>query len=51
MPTAVVTGGSTGIGAAAVKALARRGYNVAFTYLRNAQEAEVVARARPLHSA
>jgi 3-oxoacyl-[acyl-carrier protein] reductase len=44
MPTAVVTGGSTGIGAAAVKALARRGYNVAFTYLRNAQEAEVVAR-------
>jgi 3-oxoacyl-[acyl-carrier protein] reductase len=44
MPTAVVTGGSTGIGAAAVKALARRGYNVAFTYLRNAKEAEVVAR-------
>jgi len=44
MPTAVVTGGSTGIGAATVKALAKRGYSVAFTYLRNAQEAEKVVR-------
>ncbi len=44
MPTAVVTGGSTGIGATTVKALAKRGYNVAFTYLRNAQEAEKVVR-------
>jgi 3-oxoacyl-[acyl-carrier protein] reductase len=44
MPTAVVTGGSTGIGAAVVKALARRRYDVAFNYLRSAVEAEEVAR-------
>ena len=44
MPTAVVTGGSTGIGAAVVKALAKRKYDVAFNYLRSAEEAEEVAR-------
>ncbi|MEM1597629.1 MAG: SDR family oxidoreductase [Pyrobaculum sp.] len=43
MPTAVVTGGSTGIGAATVKALAKRGYNVAFTYLQNEEAARAVA--------
>ncbi|MGC8994426.1 MAG: SDR family NAD(P)-dependent oxidoreductase [Pyrobaculum sp.] len=44
MPVAVVTGGSTGIGAATVKALARRGYDVAFTYLRSEAQARAVAK-------
>ncbi|MEZ0318674.1 MAG: SDR family oxidoreductase [Pyrobaculum sp.] len=43
MPTAVVTGGSTGIGAATVKALAKRRYDVAFTYLHNEEAAMAVA--------
>lgn len=37
--TAVVFGGSRGIGAATVKALARDGYDVAFTYVSRAPEA------------
>jgi NAD(P)-dependent dehydrogenase (short-subunit alcohol dehydrogenase family) len=34
-PIAIVTGGSRGIGAATVRMLARRGYDVAFTFLRD----------------
>jgi len=49
MPTAVVTGGSTGIGAATVKALAKAGYNVAFTYLHSRDKAEEVAREAASH--
>ncbi|MEM1903245.1 MAG: SDR family oxidoreductase [Pyrobaculum sp.] len=44
MPNCVVTGGSTGIGAATVLALAKRGYNVAFNYAKNTEEALRVAR-------
>ena len=38
----LVTGGSRGIGRATVLEFARRGANVAFTYARNAESAEVV---------
>ena len=40
---ALVTGASGGIGAATVRALARRGERVAFTYLRHREAAEVLA--------
>ncbi len=49
MPVAVVTGGSTGIGAAVVKTLAKRGYDVAFTYLKSEREAEAVAKEAESH--
>ena len=42
--TAVVTGGSRGIGAAAVLAFARAGYNVAFTYNSHPDAADAVRR-------
>lgn len=38
-----ITGGSRGIGAATARLAAKRGYDVAFTYLGNAQAAEQVA--------
>ena len=41
---ALVTGGSRGIGAAAVKALADLGANVAFSYAASADKAEALAR-------
>lgn len=48
-PVALVTGGSRGIGAATVLALAARGYDVALTYRNKAARAErVVAQARAL---
>src|SRR5579863_9478022 len=48
-PVALVTGGSRGIGAATVLALARRGYDVALTYRNKASRAaNVVAQARAL---
>lgn len=47
-----LTGGSRGIGAAAVQALASAGYNVAFTYHAHPEAAEaVLARARELSPA
>lgn len=42
--TALVTGGSRGIGAAACRALARQGFSVAIGYTHNAQAAEALAR-------
>lgn len=42
--TALVTGGSRGIGAAACRALAREGFSVAIGYTHNAQTAEALAR-------
>ena len=48
-PVALVTGGSRGIGAATVLALATRGYDVALTYRNKAARAErVVEQARAL---
>lgn len=41
---ALVTGGARGIGAALVLALARDGYEVAFTYRRSRKEAETLVR-------
>src|SRR5256714_560260 len=41
--TAIVSGGSRGIGRAIVKALAREGANVAFTYVQNKSAAEEIA--------
>lgn len=42
--TALVTGGSRGIGAAIVRALAAAGANVAFTYSKSTEQAESLAR-------
>lgn len=42
--TALVTGGSRGIGAAACRALAREGFSVAIGYTHNAQAAEALAK-------
>ena len=41
--TVFITGGSRGIGACAVKAFAKEGYNVAFTYLNSKEKAENLA--------
>ena len=52
MRNVFLTGGSRGIGAAAVLALARAGYNVAFTYHAHPKAAEAVAaQARDLSPA
>ena len=52
MRNVFLTGGSRGIGAAAVLALARTGYNVAFTYHAHPEAAEAVAaQARALSPA
>ena len=42
---ALITGGSRGIGAATVRLAADRGWTVCFSYLRQAEEAEALARA------
>ena len=39
MKTAFITGGSRGIGAEAVRLLARNGYKVAFTYYKSEEQA------------
>jgi len=44
MQTVLITGGSRGIGAAAVRAFAARGWRVAFTYLRSGDAAAALAR-------
>jgi len=42
-PVIVITGGSRGIGAATAKLAARKGYDVALSYVRDEQRAEKVA--------
>jgi NAD(P)-dependent dehydrogenase (short-subunit alcohol dehydrogenase family) len=42
-PVILITGGSRGIGAATAKLAARKGYDVALSYVRDAQSAEKVA--------
>ncbi len=42
--TVFITGGSRGIGACAVEEFARRGYNVAFTYLNSKENADRLAK-------
>ncbi|HEY5896254.1 MAG TPA: SDR family NAD(P)-dependent oxidoreductase, partial [Burkholderiales bacterium] len=44
MKVAIVTGGSSGIGAATVRELARRGWAVAINYAHNAAPAEKLAK-------
>lgn len=43
-PLALITGGSSGIGAATALLAAERGYNVAFTYLHQQQAAQAIAK-------
>ncbi len=50
-PVALVTGGGTGVGAAAVIQLAQRGYDVAVNYSRSRAEAEETASAAAKHGA
>lgn len=50
MQTALITGGSRGIGAAATLALASRGYNVLFNYRNKATRAEEVAASARQHN-
>jgi len=47
--SALVTGGSRGIGAAIVSRLAREGANVAFTYSNSQERAEATAKAARIH--
>ncbi|MBO5287707.1 MAG: SDR family oxidoreductase [Clostridia bacterium] len=42
--TVLITGGSRGIGACAVRAYADKGYNVAFTYLKSKDKADILER-------
>ncbi len=44
MKTALITGGSRGIGAATVRALCRDGWRVAFCYRQSVEQAETLAR-------
>lgn len=44
MKTVLITGGSRGIGAEAVRALSSRGYNVAFTYFKSEEKANALAK-------
>ena len=46
LSTALVTGGSRGIGKAIAETLAKAGYQVYLTYVSKADEAEAVARRR-----
>ena len=50
-PVVLVTGGGTGVGAAAVLQLARRGYDVAVNYSRSRSEAEETAALAAGHGA
>ncbi len=44
MKTVLITGGSRGIGAEAVREFSRRGYNVAFTYFKSKEKAQELAK-------
>ena len=44
MHQALITGGSRGIGAAAVRAFSKKGWNVAFFYEKNTEAAEALAK-------
>jgi NAD(P)-dependent dehydrogenase (short-subunit alcohol dehydrogenase family) len=50
-PVALVTGGSRGIGSAAVQALARQGWDLCFSYASNAEAAQATAEAARQHGA
>ena len=47
LSTALVTGGSRGIGKAIAETLAKAGYQVYLTYVSKADEAEAVAKSYP----